>query len=105
MKTSAWFPAPASPPVGPCCAVRAFGLASALVLMAVVPQTGRAQTRVTLSGTVKDAATGEDLSGATVRLRELPARLLSPLPQMLPARQHRRVALPQVREIPAARPP
>ena len=73
MKTSAWFPAPASPPVGPCCAARAFGLAFALVLMAGVPQTGRAQTRVTLSGTVKDAATGEDLSGATVRLRELPA--------------------------------
>ena len=60
-------------PVGPCCAVRALSLASALVLVAVVPHTGRAQTRVTLSGTVKDAATGEDLSGATVRLRELPA--------------------------------
>ena len=73
MKNSAWFTASASMPVGPCCAVRALSLASALVLMALVPHTGRAQTLVTLSGTVKDAATGEDLSGATVRLRELPA--------------------------------
>ena len=31
-----------------------------------------AQTRVTLSGTVTDAATGENLSGATVRVLELP---------------------------------
>lgn len=31
-----------------------------------------AQTRVTLSGTVRDAATGETLTGATVRVRELP---------------------------------
>ena len=32
----------------------------------------QAQTRATLSGTVKDAKTGEDLSGATVRILELP---------------------------------
>ena len=32
----------------------------------------RAQTRVTLSGTVKDAKNGEDLIGASVRIAELP---------------------------------
>lgn len=31
-----------------------------------------AQTRVTLSGTVKDARTSESLTGATVRIVELP---------------------------------
>ena len=31
-----------------------------------------AQTRVTLSGTVQDATSGENLTGATVRVRELP---------------------------------
>jgi hypothetical protein len=31
-----------------------------------------AQTRITLSGTVQDASSGENLSGATVRVRELP---------------------------------
>jgi hypothetical protein len=35
-------------------------------------QTARAQTRVTLSGMVKDAETAEALSGATLRLVELP---------------------------------
>jgi hypothetical protein len=31
-----------------------------------------AQTRITLSGTVQDASSGENLTGATVRVRELP---------------------------------
>jgi hypothetical protein len=34
-------------------------------------QSAQAQTRVTLSGTVKDVKTGEDLTGATVRIVEL----------------------------------
>jgi hypothetical protein len=35
-------------------------------------QMAQAQTRVTISGTVKDAQTGEDLTGASVHLVELP---------------------------------
>ncbi|WP_460582235.1 TonB-dependent receptor [Hymenobacter arcticus] len=35
-------------------------------------QNAEAQTRVTISGTVKDAQTGEDLTGASVHLVELP---------------------------------
>jgi len=45
---------------------------SVLVLASVSPQAAHAQARVTISGTVKDAATGEDLTGASVHLLELP---------------------------------
>jgi hypothetical protein len=41
-----------------------------LLLLHLGPAT--AQTRITLSGTVQDATSGENLTGATVRVRELP---------------------------------
>jgi hypothetical protein len=44
-----------------------------IFLLACFSYTSVAQTRVTLSGTLKDARTGEDLSGATVRIVELPS--------------------------------
>jgi len=50
---------------------RPLGLA-ALLAVGAAPHAVWAQARVTLSGTVKDAQTGEDLTGATVRLVELP---------------------------------
>ncbi|MBU6121315.1 TonB-dependent receptor [Hymenobacter siberiensis] len=37
-----------------------------------MPQTAQAQGRVTISGTIKDAKTGEDLTGASIRILELP---------------------------------
>ena len=43
-----------------------------LLLLVLLWGPAAAQTRVTLSGTVRDAATGESLTGATVRVRELP---------------------------------
>ncbi|AMR26860.1 collagen-binding protein [Hymenobacter psoromatis] len=43
-----------------------------LLLLSSYPPTARAQGRVTISGTVKDAKTGEDLTGASVHLAELP---------------------------------
>ncbi|TDN37220.1 collagen-binding protein [Hymenobacter sp. UV11] len=42
------------------------------LLACASPQAAQAQARVTLSGTVKDAKTGEDLTGASVHLVELP---------------------------------
>ncbi|RYY14326.1 MAG: carboxypeptidase-like regulatory domain-containing protein, partial [Cytophagaceae bacterium] len=41
-----------------------------LLLLQLTP--AAAQTRITLSGTVQDATSGENLTGATVRVRELP---------------------------------
>ncbi|MFD2717852.1 carboxypeptidase-like regulatory domain-containing protein [Hymenobacter monticola] len=46
------------------------GLCLLLLLLGSGP--ARAQGRVTLSGTVKDASSGENLSGATIRVVELP---------------------------------
>ncbi|MEJ7666568.1 MAG: carboxypeptidase-like regulatory domain-containing protein [Hymenobacter sp.] len=43
-----------------------------LLLLVLLWGPAAAQTRITLSGTVRDAATGESLTGATVRVRELP---------------------------------
>ncbi|MBF9224225.1 TonB-dependent receptor [Hymenobacter sp. BT662] len=43
-----------------------------MVLVWMVGGPAAAQSRVTVSGTVKDAKTGEDLSGASVRIVELP---------------------------------
>ena len=43
-----------------------------LLLLLLLGRPAAAQTRITLSGTVRDAATGESLTGATVRVRELP---------------------------------
>jgi hypothetical protein len=43
-----------------------------LVLLLLHLGPAAAQTRITLSGTVQDATSGENLTGATVRLRELP---------------------------------
>ncbi len=43
-----------------------------LVLLLLRFGPAAAQTRITLSGTVQDASSGENLSGATVRVRELP---------------------------------
>ncbi|RZK37767.1 MAG: TonB-dependent receptor [Hymenobacter sp.] len=43
-----------------------------LVLLLLHLGPAAAQTRVTLSGTVQDATSGENLTGATVRVRELP---------------------------------
>ena len=48
------------------------GLFAVVVVLVVSPQAGHAQTRVTVSGTIKDSKTGEDLSGASVRIAELP---------------------------------
>ncbi|MCC2548593.1 TonB-dependent receptor [Hymenobacter sp. BT175] len=48
------------------------GLPAICLLTALSLQPARAQTRVTVSGTIKDAKTGEDLTGATVRIVELP---------------------------------
>ncbi|MBF9141944.1 TonB-dependent receptor [Hymenobacter sp. BT439] len=42
------------------------------LLTALSLQPAQAQTRVTVSGTIKDLKTGEDLTGATVRILELP---------------------------------
>jgi len=41
-------------------------------LLWLTQQPAAAQTRITLSGTVQDATSGENLTGATVRVRELP---------------------------------
>ena len=49
-----------------------FGLAWLTLFLLGPPPAAQAQTRVTLSGTVQDAASGESLSGATVRVLELP---------------------------------
>jgi len=43
-----------------------------LVLLLLQLGPAAAQTRITLSGTVQDATSGENLTGATVRVRELP---------------------------------
>lgn len=43
-----------------------------LVLLVLHLGPAAAQTRITLSGTVQDATSGENLTGATVRVRELP---------------------------------
>jgi hypothetical protein len=43
-----------------------------LVLLLLHLGPAAAQTRITLSGTVQDATSGENLTGATVRVRELP---------------------------------
>jgi hypothetical protein len=43
-----------------------------VVLLWLAQLPGAAQTRITLSGTVQDATSGENLTGATVRVRELP---------------------------------
>ena len=43
-----------------------------LVLLWLSLGPASAQTRITLSGTVQDASSGENLTGATVRVRELP---------------------------------
>jgi hypothetical protein len=48
-----------------------FGL-SLLVLLWLALGPAAAQVRITLSGTVQDASSGENLTGATVRVRELP---------------------------------
>ena len=48
------------------------GLLVLLVLLAGRPAQAQEAARVTLSGTVQDAASGESLSGATVRVVELP---------------------------------
>ena len=44
----------------------------ALLGLALSPQLVRAQARVTISGTIKDAKTGEDLTGASIHIAELP---------------------------------
>jgi hypothetical protein len=43
----------------------------ALCLLLLTSWASAAQTRITLSGTVKDASSGENLSGATIRVVEL----------------------------------
>jgi hypothetical protein len=43
-----------------------------VLLLWLAQQPAIAQTRITLSGTVQDATSGENLTGATVRVRELP---------------------------------
>ncbi|WP_233454621.1 TonB-dependent receptor [Hymenobacter negativus] len=48
------------------------GLAAGLLVAGVLPQMAQAQGRVTISGTIKDAKTGEDLTGASIRIVELP---------------------------------
>jgi hypothetical protein len=45
---------------------------SAAAALALSPQLVQAQSRVTISGTIKDADTGEDLTGASIRIVELP---------------------------------
>ncbi|MBO2009706.1 TonB-dependent receptor [Hymenobacter negativus] len=45
---------------------------AALATLALSPQLAQAQGRVTISGTIKDAGTGEDLTGASIRIVELP---------------------------------
>ena len=47
-----------------------FGWLLVLLLLSIGPVA--AQTRITLSGTVQDATSGESLTGATVRVHELP---------------------------------
>ena len=42
------------------------------MLAGTMPQMVQAQGRVTISGTIKDARTGEDLTGASIRILELP---------------------------------
>lgn len=42
------------------------------MLLWLAQQPALAQTRITLSGAVQDATSGENLTGATVRVRELP---------------------------------
>ena len=42
------------------------------MLAGAMPQMVQAQGRVTISGTIKDARTGEDLTGASIRILELP---------------------------------
>lgn len=49
-----------------------FGLVWLTQLLLGSPPAAQAQARITLSGTVKDAKTGESLTGATVRIVELP---------------------------------
>jgi len=51
-----------------------FSTSSLWLLVLLLLQIGpvAAQTRITLSGTVQDATSGENLTGATVRVRELP---------------------------------
>ncbi|RZK99788.1 MAG: carboxypeptidase-like regulatory domain-containing protein, partial [Hymenobacter sp.] len=48
-----------------------FGLWLLMLLWLTLGPAG-AQVRITLSGTVQDASSGENLTGATVRVRELP---------------------------------
>jgi hypothetical protein len=47
-------------------------LSAGIILAGAMPQTAQAQGRVTISGTIKDAKTGEDLTGASIRILELP---------------------------------
>ena len=46
-------------------------LAAGLLVASVVPQIAQDQGRVTVSGTIKDAKTGEDFTGASIRIVEL----------------------------------
>ncbi|MDO7851890.1 TonB-dependent receptor [Hymenobacter convexus] len=48
-----------------------FSLLGLCLLLLLASGPARAQSRVTLSGTVKDASSGENLSGATIRIVEL----------------------------------
>ncbi|WP_254244766.1 DUF3869 domain-containing protein [Hymenobacter sp. BRD67] len=50
------------------------------LLLGLSAQVAHGQARITISGTVKDATTGEDLTGASVHLAELPGVGRRPTP-------------------------